>query len=141
MLGDHDLATLQNQFVVNPRTGRKIRVGGAVYKRLVADNLLGDNRVKTIASGSDEDLKKIKNSLNPELLPKNTRLKIKDGKLVTARKRVSKRGEKEREREVAINAFMNQKQLMASNLPDSVKCHILNKIIDARMVKIGRAHV
>ena len=123
------------RYVINPLSKRKIVVGGTLYNRLISDGILGSNRNTVIATGSTrETLNAIKDGINTNILPVNSKLVISRGKLKTIRCQLPRKKLVKRYSEAYLKEFIQQKQLCASDLPNDLKEKVLNRIIDCKMI-------
>ena len=83
-----------DDYVINPITKRKIKVGGRVFNQLLNDNILQltpDDKTKVIYSGDNkENALKVKEGLNTKEFSKKHILKVKGNKIKQERRRVTR---------------------------------------------------
>ena len=125
-------------YVINPQTGRFVKRGTKKYNQLLYDGILEQTREnKTIiARGTHEELTKLKKQLedNNVLKLDGEELRIFQGMLIKARKKMSRREVISHTKRHACDSAIEHRELFNSKLTDQQLADLLMKVLDARIL-------
>ena len=125
-------------YVINPQTGRFVKRGTKKYNQLLYDGILEQTREnKTIiARGTHEELTKLKKQLedNNVLKLDGEELRIFQGMLIKARKKISRREVISHTKRHACDSAIEHRELFNSKLTDQQLADLLMKVLDARIL-------
>ena len=125
-----------NNTVVNPITGRNIKIGGRVFNQLVSKNILklpDNDETKVIFIGDDPNTAlKVKHSLN--ITDDKHTLKVKDNKIVQERRRVTKEELQKRMQDVTLAVYRENASLFNDSMSIPQVSDLLQNLINERMI-------
>lgn len=125
-------------FILSPLSCRYIRRGGSKHRQLISDQILDlDPKIRKnsiVGSGTDSEMKILRKQLKKSnLIDKSKNLQIKNGKLRTARKKLSGKQLVLGTQKTTKEAVMSVKSLFnEKRLNDKQMNMIINRIIDLK---------
>jgi len=131
------------QFVRNPLTGRFIKRTSKKYRQLINDNILNldnaDRSDAVIATGTPDELKLLKSKLaGTKIVGKNKKLEIRNGRLQTVRKNLTRAQTVQQTQENVVSAIKENKGILNNpHLTEKQIDFILAKVIDAKMLGVS----